>query len=247
METAPSPSADGWITVVIHTIENIWQYKRNEVLIYAETRTIPENRRRSEKKPVTKGRVLCTALFVRTSRTGKFRQRERWWRCQDWEWGRWERQLQAMGASLREDDIYNLTTLVHSWNHPLLQSSVVLVAQLCEYTKPLKCALEMVNCVACELLLKAVIKNNLRVKLGKAVSAKGTVLQSTLEETTWCPNSRARGLPELSPVGFFYPHMGKTAQSMEHGSMWFKAALQHADQVALKKKKKSVSVPPHKV
>jgi len=48
--------------------------RRNEVLIYAETRTIPENRTRSEKKPVTKGSILCTAPFVRTSRTGKFRE-----------------------------------------------------------------------------------------------------------------------------------------------------------------------------
>jgi len=81
---------------------------------------------------------------------------------------------------------------------------------------------------------RPVLQKQPKSQAGEGCFSKGHCsIESTLEETTWCPDSRARGLPELSPVGFFYPQMGKITRSTEHGSMWFKAAArQHADQVA---------------
>lgn len=68
---------------------------------------------------------------------------------------------------------------------------------------------------------------------------------SLLEGTTWCPDSRAgAGLvwPTASRMagsacaqhgGLLLPTEGRDGWSTEHGSTWFKAAVQqHADKVA---------------
>lgn len=91
----------------------------------------------------------------------------------------------------------------------------------------------MVICVVCELFLKAIIKNN-QSQAGEGCFSKGpSSTESILVGTPWCPDSRARGRLELSLVGCFYPQMGKTTWSVEHGSIQLETVVQqHADQVA---------------
>lgn len=61
--------------------------------------------------------------------------------------GQQQGQPQTTGVSLKEED-------------HVPQSFVVMVARLCEDTKPLNCTLETETPAASELFLKAVIKNH---------------------------------------------------------------------------------------
>lgn len=83
METPKCPSADEWIVKMwhIHTVEYVSAVKRNKVLIRDATQMNLENVMLSEKKPVTKGHVLCHSVYMKCPEKANPLQQhsEEWW------------------------------------------------------------------------------------------------------------------------------------------------------------------------